>query len=546
MHAKIQSLIAKALGLPALPTGQAGGKAGADVVPSVTVPDNESHGHYATNAAFIVARQRRVNSQEVAEELAEKVREAAPKGFFEKVAATPQGFVNFWLTPAALQEELGEILKEGERYGASNELKGKKIQLEFISANPTGPLTLANGRGGFLGDALANVLTASGAEVEREYYVNDTGNQIITLGKSVLAAVGKIPEEEKFYKGEYIREWAAEHSKEVGKLSSDPLKLGRRVAGDLLKEIRRVVEKKAGIRFDRWASEDEDVHKKGFVKRAESLLREKELVYEAEGAMWLKTAQFGDDKDRVVITSDGYPTYFLAEVGYFLETKERGVGEKILILGPDHYGYVKRAEVAAHLMGLQKFHAIVTQAVRLVEGGKEVKMSKRKGEFVTLEELIDEVGADAARFFFLQVAPESHMDFDMSLAKERSAKNPVYYAQYAYVRSRKILERTSDKGQATGNKEALTRLTGESELKLLRALVQYPEKLAQAAEMHRVHTLAHYAVEVAREFHGFYEKERVLGAPKEVEEARLLLVKGVSVVLGNVLDMLGVSKPEKM
>jgi arginyl-tRNA synthetase len=534
MHQKIQSVIKSALG----------GAYFSSV--SVTVPEAEAHGHYATNAAFIIAKQEKKAPAKAAEELAEKIRAAAPRGFFEKVEATPQGFVNVWLTPAAWQEELGVVLAEKEQYGTSDTLKGKKIQLEFISANPTGPLTLANGRGGFLGDALANVLEAQGANVEREYYVNDTGNQIITLGKSVLAAAGKVPDEEKFYKGEYVKEWTATHSNEVAQLGSDPLQLGKRVAADLLQGIRRVVEEKSRIRFDRWTSEDEDVHKKGYVKRAEEILRNKGLVYEADGATWLKTTQFGDDKDRVLITSDNYPTYFLAEAGYFLETKERGFDEKILILGPDHYGYVKRAEAAAQLMGLGGFEAIVTQAIRLVEGGKEVKMSKRKGTFIMFEELVDEVGADAARFFFLQVAPESHMDFDMSLAKERSAKNPVYYAQYAYVRSKKILERTSDKGQATWDKGALARLISENELWLIRALVRYPEMLRQAAATHRVHHLAQYAVHLAREFHGFYEKERVVGAPKEIEEARVLLVRGVQVVLGNVLAMLGVGKPEKM
>ncbi|MBI2623182.1 MAG: arginine--tRNA ligase [Candidatus Liptonbacteria bacterium] len=531
MHTKIQSILKQALGA-SLPSGAA-----------VTVPDEEFHGHYATNAAFVLAKERKQSPAEAARELAEQIQKNAPKGFFEKVEATPRGFVNFWLSPTAFQEELGRIIKEGERYGSSDELRDRKIQLEFISANPTGPLTLANGRGGFFGDALANVLVHCGAKVEREHYVNDAGNQILILGKSVLAAAGKISDEEKFYKGEYVKEWAAAHAKEI-RDAAVPLELGKRAAADLLKEIRRAIEEKAQIHFDRWTSEDKDIHEKGLVEKTLALFKEKGLVYKAEGAVWLKTTQFGDDKDRVLITSDKYPTYFLADAGHFLETKERGFSDKILILGPDHYGYVKRISVAAELVGIGAFEAIVTQAIRLVENGVEVKMSKRKGKFVMFEELIDEVGADAARFFFLQVSPEAHMDFDMSLAKERSAKNPVYYAQYAYVRSRKILERANSESQIA--KSALNRLTGENELRLIRALVRFPEMVAQAAATHRVHHLAQYAVSLAREFHGFYEKEKVVGVEKELEEARVLLVRGVVVVLENLLTILGVSRPDKM
>ncbi|MBI2888439.1 MAG: arginine--tRNA ligase [Candidatus Liptonbacteria bacterium] len=531
---------------------------------SIEVSDDESHGHYATNAAFSIARETKSNTGAVARDLAEKIYKAAEKGFFEKVESTPNGFINFWLSPAALQKELGEMLSKGDSYGSSDFLRGEKIQLEFISANPTGPLTLANGRGGFFGDALANVLMHCGAKVEREYYVNDTGNQILTLGKSILAAAARlrgdstrsgeakeIPDEEKFYKGEYIKEWAVAHPAEVGS-AADPLALGKCVAADLLKEIRRAIEEKARIHFDRWTSEDKDIHEKGFVEKALAIFKDRGMVYDAEGAVWLKTTEFGDDKDRVLITSDKYPTYFLADAGHFLETKKRGFSDKILVLGPDHYGYVKRISVAAELVGIEAFEAIVTQAIRLVENGVEVKMSKRKGKFVMFEELIDEVGADAARFFFLQVAPESHMDFDMGLAKERSAKNPVYYAQYAYVRANKIIEKVkSDPSVGSGQvrqigREALARLTGENELRLIRALVQFPAMVAQAAATRRVHHLAQYAVAIAKSFHGFYEKERVAGVEKEIEEARVLLVRGVAAVLGNVFTMLGISKPEKM
>ncbi|MCR4328812.1 MAG: arginine--tRNA ligase [Patescibacteria group bacterium] len=513
---------------------------------SVTVPVSGLHGHYATNVAFAFGKTQQRKPAEVAKEFVEKILATAPEGFFKKVEATSQGFINFWLTPSAFHEELGIILEEGARYGSDDILKGKKVQIEFISANPTGPLTLANGRGGFFGDVFANVLEYFGAEVEREYYVNDTGNQIITLGKSVLAVAGKIPVEEKFYKGSYVAEWAAEHADVIVLHENNPLQLGQAVAKDLFDKIRTVIEKKANIRFDRWTSEYGDIHKKGFIEKIIKLLKAKGLLYDAEGATWLKTTQFGDDKDRVVVTSDKFPTYFLADAGHFLETKERGFDEKIFLFGPDHYGYVKRISAVAELVGIAKSEAIVTQAVRLVEEGKEVKMSKRKGEFIMLEELIDEVGTDATRFFFLQVSPEAHMDFDLGLAKERSSKNPVYYAQYAYVRARKILEHSENKDQGLESKHALSRLTGENELRLIRTLVRMPEVMHGSLEARRVHRITQYVVEVASAFHRFYEAERVVGEPKEIEDARILLVRGAAVILENTLTILGVSRPEEM
>lgn len=532
MHARILSFLQKVLG-EEFSRGI-----------EVRVPDDERLGHYATNAAFALARENKVSPGEAAKALAEKLRAAAPPDFFAKLEAAPNGFVNFWLTPGAFQEELALVLASGETYGASDTLRERKIQLEFISANPTGPLTLANGRGGFFGDALANLLEAFGGKVEREYYVNDAGNQILTLGKSVLAAAGKIPGEEKFYKGAYVAEWAEAHAKEIEK-AKEPMEVGEQAAAELLGHIRRAIEEKAGIRFDRWTSEKRDVHEKGFPEKALALFREKGLVYEGEGAVWLKTTEFGDDKDRVLITSDKYPTYFLADAGHCLETKERGFEERILVLGPDHYGYVARISAAAKLVGIPRFEVIVTQAVRLVEGGREVKMSKRKGEFVTLEELIDEVGVDAARFFFLQVSAETHMDFDLGLAKERSAKNPVYYVQYAYVRTKNILEKTGV-GKAKSGTKALALLSTEEELRLIRVLVRLPEFLEEAVRSRRVHRLTQYAVLVARNLHAFYEKERVLDAPEKEREARILLVRGVATVLENVLAILGVSRPEKM
>jgi arginyl-tRNA synthetase len=412
--------------------------------------------------------------------------------------------------------------------------------VEFVSANPTGPLTLANGRGGFLGDVLANVLEAAGAAVEREFYVNDTGNQIFTLGKSLLAAGGFVPDEENLYKGEYVSEWAVKHKKDVERMRNNPMKLGERAAKDFLKLIQRALEKEAHIKFDRYTSE-KSIHAKGYAKKALAVFKKKKATYESEGAVWLKTTAHGDDKDRVLITRGGFPTYFLADAGHYLETKSRGFKAKINILGPDHYGYVARIQAAAKLVGLPKSEVIVTQAVRLIRGGEEVKMSKRKGNFVTFEEVVEEVGADAARFFFLSVAPESHMDFNLDIAKERSAKNPVYYAQYAYVRAKSVVAKAKISG-----KPDLSLLSTPADAALLFTLSRFPEVLADAANDYAVHRITKYASELARAFHNFYEKEHVLGEAPALAAARLALVKGSVIVFENLFKVLGISAPAKM
>lgn len=515
------------------------------MVVTLTVPEDPKFGHYSTNVAFALAKKEGKAPLAIAERIAFTIKSDV---IHEARAAAP-GFINFFLTPEALHEELNAIAKAKKKYGVSKARKGEKIQVEFVSANPTGPLTLANGRGGFLGDVLANVLETVGATVEREYYVNDTGNQIFTLGKSLLAAslnpsgVGQAKEDENLYKGEYISEWAAKHKADVKKLRADPMKLGERAAKDFLKLIQRALEKEAHIKFDRYTSE-KSIHAKGYAKKALAAFKKKKATYESEGAVWLKTTAEGDDKDRVLITKGGFPTYFLADAGHYLETKARGFKAKINILGPDHYGYVARIQAAAKLVGLPSSRVLITQAVRLLRGGQEVKMSKRKGNFVTFEEVVEEVGADAARFFFLSVSPTSHMDFNLDLAKERSNKNPVYYAQYAYVRARGVMEKAKRKMEK--GKPDLALLGTPADAALLFTLSRFPEVLADAAGDYQVHHLTQYASTLARAFHNFYEKERIIGASASEASARLALVKGSIIVFENLFRILGISAPSKM
>ncbi len=527
-----------------------------DIFFEVNFSEKKHFGHYSTNIAFCLAKKSKKIPLEIANELSLKIK-LKNKDLFEKIEVVPPGFINFWLPPKIFYEELVKILVEREKYGRKKKNKKKiKTQVEFISANPTGPLTLANGRGGFLGDVIANVLEWTGKKVKREYYVNDAGNQIVNLGKSILAEAGVIKKEEDFYKGSYIKKWAFANKNIVFKHKENFLKLGQIAAGYFLKTIKKVVEEGAKIRFDRFTSEFFHIYKKGYTKKALSFLKSKGLTYKQDGALWLKTSVFGDEKDRVIVTGEGVPAYILGDAGYVLEIKNRGFNHKINILGPDHHGYVKRLKAVAEILSFKNYEIIITQAIRIVENGKEMKMSKRKGEFITFEELINEVGADVARFLFLMVAPSSHIDFDLKLAKERSMKNPVFYVQYAYVRALNIIKKVTRRtkpmpiyNRFKSFKAEL--LNSEADLELIRKLVQFPEIVEEVSENYQVHKLTQFGRELARAFHNFYEKERVieveeLSGGEELKRARLALVWATKIVLENLFKILGISAPDKM
>jgi len=510
---------------------------------TVEIADNSQFGHYATNIALRLAGILKTTPIDLARRLAEKIKNEDEKEFFDRVEVAPPGFINFWISKKVLQTQLQEILAEKKKYGTNKIGKGESVQVEFVSANPTGPLTLANGRGGFLGDAISSTLAFSSYKVEREYYVNDTGGQILTLGKSILAKRGLIEGNEDFYKGGYIDVWAEKNFTLVKKNINNPLKLGELAAKDFLSDIKKMLKTKAGIKFDRWTSEKNHIYKKNLPEKAEAIFKKKNLTYKNGGAVWFKTSDFGDDKDRVLITKDGFPTYFLADAGHYLETKKRGFKKKINILGPDHYGYKARVQAVAETVGLKNSEIIITQTIRIVKGDAKIKMSKRKGEFMTFEELLDAVKPDVARFFLLMYAPETHMDFDLELAKEESLKNPVYYVQYGYVRASNIIAKAKTK---ISDKTDLNALKNEPELNLILKLIQFPDIVEQIAEDYRVNRLTRYAIELAKAFHNFYEKERVIVKDEKILAARLALVCAVKIVLGNALDLMGISKPDKM
>ncbi|MEK7521106.1 MAG: arginine--tRNA ligase, partial [Patescibacteria group bacterium] len=485
-------------------------------------------------------RERHPRPLEVAEELAEKIGKAAPPGFLSKVEAAAPGFVNFWIAPDAFYGELKTILKTKEKYGRNKSGGGKKIQIEFISANPTGPLTVGNGRGGFLGDSLAEILKFCGWRAEREYYVNDAKSsaQIRELGKTALG------------KGtSYLTEELAEKIKKLKlKKGAGEEDAGSLLARELMKENRRFIEKELKIKFNSWFSE-ESLYESGAVWEILEELKKKDLAYEKDGAWWFRAARFGDTEDRVLVRSSGEPTYFLPDLAYHLNKfKKKKFNEVIDIWGADHYGYAPRLKAGLKALGVEgdRIHFIILQLVRLVRGGEEVRMSKRKGEFITLKELIDEVGLDAARFFFLMYSPDTHMDFDLALAKERSLKNPVYYVQYAFVRILGILAKLKAAERKLPPKTDLSPLDTAEDFRLMRLLARFPEAVREAAENRAPAILVRYSLETARAFHDFYEKERIVGEEKRKAAARLALALAAKIVLENTFNILGVSKPKKM
>ena len=525
----------------------------------VEIPENKEHGDYTSSVAFSLSKTLRRPPQAVAEELVKKLNSQKIKDF-SKIESV-NGFVNFVLSEVCLYHQLKEILNQKNKYGFKDippSLKLRRtMQVEFISANPTGPPTIGNGRGGFYGDVLANILETQGYKVTREFYVNDRGGQILALGRSIKLvqgeklnlspfkrslAGGEKTELDNLYKGNYINELA----KQIGKNLSVE-EAGQEAVDLILNTYIKPVIKKFGINFNVWFSE-KSLYRNGIYKKVMENLMQKDLVYEKDGATWMKTSELGDTKDRVLIKSNGDETYFMSDILYHLNKFEVRKFDKVInIWGADHHGDIPRLIGALKILGidLERFKIMLIQFVRLVSSGSKTKVSKRAGTFITLEELVDKVGLDAARFFFLMYSNDTHMDFDIDLAKERSQKNPVYYVQYAHARVSSILRKAGiSKLQALSPK--LISLKTKAELNLIRKLIEFPEILSNIAANYEVHRLPRYALELAREFHNFYEKERVISEDKKLTSARLALVLAAKIVLGNALNLMGIKASDKM
>jgi len=527
------------------------------VVIEVSVPENEKFGHYSTNVALRLAKIQGKGPMETAQEITQKLKNLKTKDseIFEKIEVAAPGFVNFWLLKSDFQNEVKEILKTKEGYGKTK-LKDKnkklKINIEFISANPTGQLTIGNGRGGFLGDVLGKVLEFSGHDVTREYYVNNAkvSNQVRELGKT---AVG----EGTSYLTEDLKDKISELKTKIAKIKAKKPKnlygeVGYLITAEIQKENQKFIEKELKIKFDKWFIE-EDLYKNGATEELLEELKKKDLVYEKDGALWFKTSGFGDTEDRVLIRTPrevgqvGEPTYFLSDLAYHLnKVKERKFDLMIDIWGADHHGYLPRLKAGLKSLGVaeDKLMAIITQLVRLKKDGKEFKMSKRSGEFVTMKDLIEEVGLDAVRFFFLMSSPDTHMDFDLDLAKEQSLKNPVYYAQYAAVRCGSILRKS--KAGSSKAKINFELLNTPEDVNLMRILAQFPEIIEEAAKIYNPQILVRYCLDLARCFHNFYEKERIIGEGKDLMAARLELLKATQIIFKSVFSILGITLIAKM
>jgi arginyl-tRNA synthetase len=529
-----------------------------DQIPDVIleVPKEKAHGDYSTNMAMQLARVAKKAPRVIAEALIENFDRS--KASIEKMEMAGPGFINFYMNNAYLTDLIPTVLDAGEKYGETTVGGKQKVQVEFVSANPTGDLHLGHARGAAVGDSLCNILAKAGYDVSREYYINDAGNQINNLALSVEAryfqalgmdknmpedgyhgadiiGIGKslaeefgdkyvnVDEQERF---EFFREYGLKY--EMAKLQKD------------LEDFR--------VSFDVWYSET-SLYKNGKIDEALKALRESGYIYDEEGATWLRSTEFGDDKDRVLIKQDGSYTYLTPDIAYHKDKLDRGFEKLINIWGADHHGYIPRMKAAIQSLGYaaDALEVEIIQLVHLYKNGEKMKMSKRTGKAVTMRDLVDEVGLDATRYFFAMRSSDTHMDFDLDLAVSESNENPVYYAQYAHARICSILRSGEEQGITVDKNADFSLIGAEKEIELLKKLGEFPQAVNEAAVKRVPHRVTNYIMELASTFHSFYNAEKVLDSEQpERTKARLALIKTVQITLRNALALIGVSAPEKM
>ena len=519
----------------------------------LTVPPKKEFGDFATNFAMQSARALRCNPRVLAQYIVDHLDCA----YVKRMEIAGPGFLNFYLDPDWVYDMLAHIVEAGENYGNLPKASDEKIQVEYVSANPTGPLHVGHGRGAAVGSALSNLLKAAGYDVEQEYYINDAGNQMNNLARSVnaryLELLGQTCEfPEDGYHGHDIIDTAQRIIDKYGdrflKMEEDErLEQFKTIAyQEKLAALKEDLER-FNVRFDVWFSE-KTLHEANKINEACEYLLEKGYMEKRDGALWLKSTEFGDDKDRVVIRDNGVPTYFAADIAYHTNKFNRGFDRVINLWGADHHGYIARMKAAMQCMGFkpEQLEILVLQMVRLLRDGQEVKMSKRTGQSVTLNELIDEVGTDAARFFFVMRSIDSQLDFDLDLAVKKSNDNPVFYVQYAHARICSIMRQVAEAGITVQGKGNYRLLTEPVEVDLIKKLGEYPEMLAEAAKERAVQQVAHYVYDLAGLFHSAYNQCRILGVNEELQQARLAMVMAVGHVVRHALSILGVSAPEKM
>ncbi len=519
------------------------------------VPPKKEFGDFATNFSMQAARGAKTNPRVIAEAIVARMKET----WLEKAVIAGPGFINFYLKTDWLYTMLNDILAQGENYGNSGAGQEERVQVEYVSANPTGPLHVGHGRGAAVGSALVNLLRAAGYNVASEYYINDAGNQIDNLAASVHARYLELLGQKVEFPGDgYHGQDIIETAQRILDKAGDhylSMPVSERLSA--FKEI-ALQEKLAALKadliafnvqFDVWFSEC-TLHQDGALQETCQVLKDNGSIYEQEGALWLKSTAYGDDKDRVVIRDNGIPTYLAADIAYHRNKLERGFDQLINIWGADHHGYICRVKAAIGSLGYspEQLEVLIVQMVSLYRSGQLVKMSKRTGQSVTLSELIEEVGTDAARFFFIMRSLDSQLDFDLDLAKSRSNENPVYYIQYAYARIASIFRQAAEDGIILKEVDAanLSLLTSECEMDLIKKLGEYQEEIADAAKERAPHRIARYAHDLAGQFHTFYNQCRIKGVEQDLQLARMALAKAVQTTIRHALGILGISTPEKM
>jgi arginyl-tRNA synthetase len=530
-----------------------------DDFPPVEVeePKIEVHGDFATNFAMLSAKAQKMAPRKIAQALLDNLEDE--NHLLDRVEIAGPGFINFFIRPTAWAPWVKQVLDQNLAYGASNIGRGQKIQVEFVSANPTGPLHVGHGRGAAVGDSLAAILAFCGYDVQREFYINDSGRQIQTLGRSVLLRAKELlgrsvdfPED--CYQGDYIRDLARQVIDEKGEafLEADEAEAveycARFAAAANIAVIRQVLQE-FGIEFQHWFSE-QSLYDQGKVEQALEALKDRGLIYSGEGAWWFKTSAFGDEKDRVVVRQNGQTTYFASDIAYHQDKFRRGFDKVIDVWGADHHGYIPRMTAAVEAGGQRRdqFQVVLVQLVNLLRGGQPVAMGKRSGEFVTLKDVIDEVGRDAARFIFLTRDYASPLDFDLEVAKQKNNDNPVYYVQYVHARIASIIRKAAERdlGPVTWRASAAELLVAIEEIQLIKAMARFGEVLQGAAETSAPHRVTFYLMDLAALFHAYYNKHRVLDGDTALTHARLCLVLAVQSVIRNGLTLLGVSAPDSM
>lgn len=535
------------------------GIAGPAELPAIglEVPKEKTHGDLSTNIAMQLSRVAKQNPRQIAERLIACL--DTKKAYIAKVEIAGPGFINFFMDKSYLYDVIPEVLAADADYGRVNTGRGQKVQVEFVSANPTGSLHLGHARGAAIGDALCNVLDFAGYQVSREYYINDAGNQVDNLAKSIearyLQALGReadMPEDG--YYGEDIKGFAQELKEQEGdKLLelSEAERLASFKSYGLGKELDKIKRDLARFRvsFDEWYSET-SLYTDGKIAPVLEQLRSGGHIFEEEGATWLRTTPLGDDKDRVLVKNDGSYTYLTPDIAYHRTKYDRGFDEMINIWGADHHGYIPRVKAAMAALGYdpKKLTVLIAQMVSLYQNGEKVKMSKRTGKAVTMQDLMDEVGVDAIRYFFTMRSNDSHLDFDMDLAISKSNENPVFYVQYAHARICSIFRQAEEQGVALQPLDTIdwSVLQSEAEFDLLRKMGELPAEIAEAAAQYAPHRLIRYVYELSSEFHSYYKAERVITENADLTQARLALLAALRVVIRNVLSLVGVSAPASM